>query len=99
MLDKAIKSATNHNLSSEVVDTSVQEDEWIDEEIFEGYFLTIEELIQQEREIIEDEEKFIAEEYKEQGEYKKKKNQNLTFHVPKKYFKKIYFVFQIYSIN
>jgi hypothetical protein len=27
MLDKAIKSATNHNLSSEVVDTSVQEDE------------------------------------------------------------------------
>jgi hypothetical protein len=73
MLDKAIKSATNHNLSSEVVDTSVQEDEWIDEEIFEGYFLTIEELIQQEREVIEDEEKFIAEEYKEQGEYKKKK--------------------------
>jgi hypothetical protein len=72
MLDKVIKSATNHNLSSEVVDTSVQEDEWIDEEIFEGYFLTIEELIQQEREIIEDEEKFIAEEYKEQGEYKKK---------------------------
>jgi hypothetical protein len=73
MLDKVIKSATNHNLGSEVVDTSVQEDEWIDEEIFEGYFLTIEELIQQEREIIEDEEKFIAEEYKEQGEYKKKK--------------------------
>jgi hypothetical protein len=27
MLDKVIKSATNHNLSSEVVDTSVQEDE------------------------------------------------------------------------
>jgi hypothetical protein len=55
MLDKVIKSATNHNLGSEVVDTSVQEDEWIDEEIFEGYFLTTEELIQQEREIIEDE--------------------------------------------